>query len=378
MATAGQTVRHADPLPVYGFCGDPFLRRREMKRTLDRLIGPDREAIILTEFYANETTLSEVLDACRTASLWSTRNIVVVRDVTASSREYPRGFLTASYEKQRPRRSKTSRSRPQPANVPYRKAIEGYLDAPEPATTLILEGDSFDGRWNLTKRMEQLKSLDRKETPKQYQLAGWIREHARSTHGCTLAADAADRLADLVGTDLGRIDAELAKLATYVTPRQSIRVEDIHEMVGASREEKVFKIIDAIVQQDPKEALALWEQVLATDSAAEFRSVGGLAFAFRSLAQVKGHLERGLALEDAAIRSGVNMTPNTRNWHLSRLRRQTPRFSARFWENDLLRLLRIDTDRKNGIGSVPSAVEKLIIELCSAHGPRPEVAAART
>ncbi|MFQ5424827.1 MAG: DNA polymerase III subunit delta [Phycisphaerae bacterium] len=378
MATAGQAVRHPDPLPVYGFCGDPFLRRRKMKHTLDSLIGPDREATIVTEFYATDATLSEVLDACRTASLWSSRNIVVVRDVTTKSREYPQGFLAAKYEKQRPRRSKTSRSRPQPVTVTYRKAIEDYLDAPEPATTLILEGDTFDRRWNLTKRIVAIGNLDKPETPKQYHLAAWIRGHAPSDHDCTIAADAAGRLADLVGTDLGRIDSELEKLATYVAPRRSIRVEDIDDLVGASREETVFKIIDAIVQQNPREALALWEQVQATDDKAEFRSVGGLAFAFRSLAQVKGNLERGLPLEDAAIRAGVNMKPTNKNWHLNRLQRQTSRFSARSWEDHLLKLLRIDSDKKVGVGSVRSAVEKLIIELCSAHRPRPAVAAART
>ena len=64
-----------------------------------------------------------------------------------------------------------------------------------------------------------------------------------------------------------KIASELEKLTSYVGSRGEITVSDVDLLVGHSRQEKVFGVIDAIFSGDVSTALSQWEQVMATDRA---------------------------------------------------------------------------------------------------------------
>jgi len=170
---------------------------------------------------------------------------------------------------------------------------------------------------------------------------------------------AAERLYELVGDDCGLLNMELAKLATYVAPRNEIRLADVEALIGSSRVEKVFGITDAIARRDAKTALSLWEQVLSSDRAAAYTSVGGLAFGFRKLAEAKRMISQGTTVADAKTRLRI--------WgDVGSLGRQLDRFSLAQWRDHLVKLLRIDHGAKTGLHTVETSVEKFIVELCAA------------
>lgn len=170
---------------------------------------------------------------------------------------------------------------------------------------------------------------------------------------------AARRLIDLVGPQLGQLDMELSKLATYVSPRTSIGVSDVEDLVGASRVEKVFGITDCIARRDAKGALSLWEQVVSSDRDAPYRAVGGLAYGFRKLAEAKRLVQQGLSPFEATRKLAI--------WtDATRLKGQLDRFSLPQWQDHLVKLLRIDVSSKTGLGAVQTSIERFIVNLCAA------------
>lgn len=324
--------------PVYAVFGsDDFLRAAGVEALLGRLLGDDREGGALTRFEGPSASLAEVLDACRTPSLFCARQVVCVLDAD--------DFVKA-----------------------HRKSLERYLEefasdgkrvAPRSQNaSLLLVCRTWQKTTRLYKLCDQVGVNVACEPPRRREgYVGWVRSHAREVYGCQVSAAAADRLVELVGEELGILNMELAKLATYVGDGGEIGIEAVRSLVGFSRVERVFGIAEAIARRDVKGALTLWEQVLANDRRAPYLAVGGLGYAFRRMAEAKGMISQGATIGEVKSRLRI--------WDSSgSLGAQLERFSVVQWRAHLVTLLGIDLGAKSGLGTVESAVEKLIVELC--------------
>jgi len=282
----------------------------------------------MAEYDGDSARLADVLDEVRTASLLAPIRLVVVRDAD--------DFVSA-----------------------HREALEKYVQSPSPTGVLVLVCRSWPATTRLYKLVGGLGGNIPCKPPEARDMASWVMNHARTTYGCGLDAATARRLIDLVGPQLGQLDMELSKLAMFVTPRTNIAVADVEELVGASRAEKVFGITDCIARRDAKGALTLWEQVISTNRDAPYRAVGGLAYGFRKLAEAKRLVQQGLSPFEATRKLGIWTDP-------TRLKGQLDRFSLPQWQDQLVRLLRIDVGAKTGLGGVETSVERFIVELCAA------------
>lgn len=341
----------ARPPPIYVIYGkDDFLRREAIEKIVTEVLGPDRDNMAFAEFDGRTARIIDVLDECRTMSLLAPFRVVCVRDADAFIAFKPDEDETASVAGPRSRRRRPLSNREQ---------LEKYLESPSPTGVLILVCETWNDKTRLHKIALEIGRCIKCEPPKDDELASWIIDHAQSAYGCALDSEAVSRLIDLVGASRGVMDSELAKLATYVGARKAIRAADVDNLVGVSRLEVVFKITDAIGRRDAPEALAIWDQVLATDKDASYRSVGGLAYAFRRLIEAKR-----LQLQGAPIRELASMLYRWRD--PAGVKRQLDRFSLRQWHDHLVQLLHIDVRAKTSVGTVRSSVEKLIVKLCEA------------
>lgn len=313
--------------PVYAIFGkDAFLRHRKLEELIGQVLGADRDKMAVAEF-DGDAELADVLDECRTPSLLAPLRLVYVRDADEFIKE-------------------------------HRKAIEKYLDNPSPTGVLVLVCQSWKASTRLYKQVAKIGRNIGCEPPSRYNLPGWLIGHARESHGCRLENPAAMRLIDLVGDELGLLDMELSKLATFVAPETVIQEADVESLVGSSRAEKVFGVTDAIARRDVRKALEMWEQVLANDRDAPYKAIGGLAYGFRKLVEAKRLVEQGLSVAEAAKRTNVWGDPGG-------IKRQLDRFALRQWQDHLVKLLEIDVACKTGLGKVPTSVERLIVELCT-------------
>ena len=182
------------------FGSDDFLRSAGVETVLGRLLGDDREGGALTSFEGPSAELADVLDACRTPSLFAARQVVCVLDADDFVKE-------------------------------HRKSLERYLEdvaaavgesggQASPNAALLLVCRTWQKTTRLYKLVDQVGVNVGCEPPRRRDgFVAWVREHGRNTYGCQVAPAAADRLVELVGENLGLLNMELAKVSTYVADR---------------------------------------------------------------------------------------------------------------------------------------------------------------
>jgi DNA polymerase-3 subunit delta len=192
---------------------------------------------------------------------------------------------------------------------------------------------------------------------------GWAADRAKATYGKRLGQSAAYRLREHIGDSPGAMDAELAKLSSYVGERGEITTDDIAALTGQLREEKSFAVLDAIASGDAGSALGLWAQTLATDKAAPALAIGGLSFGLRRLLEARVEYDSGVHVGTLARK--LFTSPDIAE---QRLRRCNPEM-LREMQRDLLA---VDLAVKTGGSTVGIAIEKFIVTH-TALGKKPSV-----
>src|SRR5262249_37198080 len=121
-------------------------------------------------------------------------------------------------------------------------AVAAYLEAPAPETVLVLQAQKADGRLKLFQIAKKKGFLHELEVPKN--LTGWIAAEA-ARRRARVTDDAARRLADVVGPDLGRLASSIEQLALYADGR-AVEAADVDELIAETRERTVFELANAI------------------------------------------------------------------------------------------------------------------------------------
>jgi DNA polymerase-3 subunit delta len=320
-----------EPKPVYAICGPDAFRKREALHAICRAVQPDDHAFGALRCEGDSADLADVLDGVRTMSLLGGRQLVVVLDAD--------GFITA-----------------------HRAALENYCSSPCENGTLVLVCSSMPANTKLAKIIAKTGEVLKFEALKGQALATWLVARARDAHQSSIDARAASRLIEFVGPELGSLDGELGKLALFAAERGRIATADVEAVVGQNREQTVFAVTDAIASGDVAAALYHWERVLATDRAAPGRAIGGLAWGFRRLLELKLEADGGAPLASLARRAFVD--PAT-------LKQRLDRLAIEDLQEQLSDLLEADLASKTGLSTVATAIEQFVIKHClKARGSR--------
>ncbi len=340
------------PKPLYAIFGtDNFLKSQALRRVLSDVLGSDPDPMAIVELEGANARLADVLDELRTPSLLTPIRVVILRDAEV--------FITGR-QRAADKDDQDDDADDSAVASGCRKSVEKYFESESPSGVLVLMLRSWPSNTRLYKIADSIGENIGCGAPKNGAIAwaiDWSASWAGTVHGCELSRPTAARLVELAGVDCGRLDSELSKLAAYIHPRKQIALADVDALVGSRREETIFALGDALGRRDAAAALDLWQQVIATDRAAPYRALGGLAWGFRRCVQGRRLLDEGVPPGVAANRSGFYGNPEL-------LRRQVGSLSARQWEDILTRLLRIDVSTKTGLGATELAVEKLIVQIC--------------
>ena len=306
---------------VYALVGpEPFLQLQRLRAILAEL-PKDVQRIDLD---GERAELSEVLDELRSFAMFGGAKVVVVRSADA--------FLSR-----------------------FREQLEDYVAAPSTSSTLILRLDSLPSNQRIYKAIAKVGAVERCEPPKD--LVRWTIQHAKEAHALTIAPEAAEMLVELVGSDLGRLDMELAKLAVSA-PAGKIGPQDVSGVVAFQRERQMWDMTNELACGRPGEALIKWRQLIELDSSAEFRAVTWLGMWLENV-------RRALAMKRGGVPS-FTIAQQLRLW---------PReIQAPFFQTadalgdagvgratDLL--AEIDLRAKSGLGDAASNVERFILEV---------------
>lgn len=193
----------------------------------------------------------------------------------------------------------------------FRANLEKYVEKPATAGVLVLDVKSWPATTKLAKLVPETATIVCKAPPV-YKLSAWCVEWAQKGHGKKLPANAANLLVELVGAQMGLLDSELEKLATYAGDKPAITLEDVDTLVGRSRSANVFKIMDAVADGKPKEALTILSE-LFEEGEAPLGILGALGAQLRRLGSAARLHKLGTPLEDAMDRAGIAKWPQARD-----------------------------------------------------------------
>jgi DNA polymerase-3 subunit delta len=221
--------RRGDPPGVVAAHGDSQFLRREARLAVRRWVVGDEPSDFAFSTYAGDSAGPAVLDELYTAPFLGDRRLVVVEDAD----EY------------------VTRHRP---------ALEKLARSPSPVGVLLLDVRT----WAVTTKLAQAVELAIQcGSPKAAYVPGWCAKWSEQRHGKTLDHQAAEWLVEHAGLDLGVLDQELAKLATYVGDRESITREDVTALVAGRGTENVFAVLDAAMENRLPDALRELDRSLA-------------------------------------------------------------------------------------------------------------------
>lgn len=139
-----------------------------------------------------------------------------------------------------------------------------YLDEPSPSTVLAFCVEIADMRTTFFQRLAKASMVCRADALKGRELTKWL--HARAAGlGFELRPEAAELLVEMVKPSMGRLNAELEKIACYAMPAASAGAPEVRAVVGRSREELLYRLGDSISQGSLGETLALLRRMLETE-----------------------------------------------------------------------------------------------------------------
>jgi DNA polymerase III delta subunit len=136
---------------------------------------------------------------------------------------------------------------------------------------LILELQKLDKRTKLAKELTggsgaralefremYAEPYDRRASPLDAELVGWVVDRARRGHGISLTREAAYQLVAVVGRDPAELVGELRTLASQFVgrpPRQRVDVADLRGLLDARFESTPFEFVEALLGDDRLRAL---------------------------------------------------------------------------------------------------------------------------
>jgi DNA polymerase-3 subunit delta len=332
-------LAHSQKHPAAPVCvvfGDEaFLRRQAVQELRRQALGGDEGDFSLTRFDGDSAELRQVLDELSTVALFGGGRRLVVIDNADD-------FVSE-----------------------HRGALEDYVARPKSSGTLVLEVTTWPKTTRLYKAVDAHGLQIDCKTPDVRATIKWLTSWAKSRHQAKLETAAAEAMLDLVGSELGLLDQELAKLAVSVKPGEPITAELVEQLVGGWRSQTAWDMIDAALNGHPREALAQLDRLLLAGEnaigvlaqiASTLRRFAAATRLIQEAEQNRQRITLRQALEQAGVRSFVVAKAEQQLRHLGRQR------AAMLYQW----LLEADLDLKGASALPPRIVlERLIVRLAT-------------
>ncbi len=129
----------------------------------------------------------------------------------------------------------------------HREALHRYAQNPVEQAVLVLRSSLWN-KGKLDDAIQAVGFIARCDPLSANEVKTWLVRRAKAVHQCVLSSDLAGVMVERLGTNLMRLDSELAKLALGGDKGASITLAMIEELTGRSSEEKAFAIQQVILQ----------------------------------------------------------------------------------------------------------------------------------
>ena len=313
---------------------DEFSISNALESRLKDLGPPDLRAPNVTMFEAPNVPMAEVFAAARISPFLTDRRAIVVK-----------GML-------KPLDTRGEKIRADWEKFGDRISVEAMQ-----ITNELIFVESVPLRLNSRslKVLAALAEVEEHRAPSRRERTDWIRRRF-DVHGVAASASAIGRFNDIGGDDTRRMDSEIRKLAIYANGK-TLQPDDIDLMVADVSEDRIFNVMDAIIEGRHKQAIGGVQNLVANGEAIE----GIFALLTRQVRQliIAAHmLERGGRPPEIGQRLRINLP-----WLLDKTCRQASRVGSDRLKSMHLQMLDIDEGVKTGRVDRRLAVEMLVSAL---------------
>lgn len=220
---AGETA------PLYLLEGDDLRSRQDLAQAFASIVDEGLHAFNVQSFYGNEATtasardqmMSEIIASARTLPMMAPRRVLIVHE--AEKLLSPRKAKDEEDGPQAPPGGKKRRS------LTPAEDFEAYVDSPEPLTTLVFVAGALDANRRLVKMLRKRAiGVDCGTLETAAEATKWIRDVLQGD-GLDIEAKAVSVLLESTGLSLGRVRAEVEKLALYCAGEKTVTVQHVRD-----------------------------------------------------------------------------------------------------------------------------------------------------
>ncbi|MCA0354486.1 MAG: DNA polymerase III subunit delta [Chloroflexi bacterium] len=228
---------------LYLFFGPDDYTRQATINALKAAFPPDAAAFNVVVLHGKSIKLNEVRTACEAYPVFHDRRLVIVHDLLKHAK-----------------------------SAEMRDGLKSLVQRLPSTTDLVLnESDAPDSRLSVVKDIQALvktKQAEQREfnLREGNALIAWMQQEAQS-NGVQLRPDAAQHLANYVGSDGWMLHNEIAKLAAYVGENGTISIREVDLLVADETETNLFNFIDALSTRRGAAAVQGLNGLLADDAA---------------------------------------------------------------------------------------------------------------
>ena len=152
----------------------------------------------------------------------------------------------------------------------HRPELEGYLAKPGGAVRLILHLESLASNTKVYKSLDKshlliasTSAVEKKFGVTAASRRKFLTQHLATRHKTKLTSGAADALVEMLGEDIGFLDTEIAKLALYRQPDESIDEDLVREVVSGWQGKTIWQITEAISNGNASDALRHLDKLMS-------------------------------------------------------------------------------------------------------------------
>lgn len=287
-------IRKKTVSPLTVFVGEEAYGMEELVHLLrDTYLDHANRDFNFEQFACREAEMETVLNAARTSPFLASRRLVVLRNL-------------------------------QELSDGARDSLGEYLQNPVSETLLVMTAERLDKKLSLSRLLRQHADWVEFSKLRDYQVADVMRKKAAEA-GRHFSREALDLFCHRCGTDMHRLNSEMAKLFQYLGERKNIDVEDIVNAGAEGGEASIFELLNSLGRRKLADILICLQEQLAENAAPHFILIM-VARHFRQLWKIQSLSQQGLDKTAIAGKAGVNrffydaMQAQAQNWSAVEMR----------------------------------------------------------
>lgn len=251
--------------PLYLIVGDDDAEMSKLAADISGVVEDELRAFNLERMYANDKTVTPfaIVQAARTLPMLGDRRIVVVLRAERILKPKRRGKPRLA-EGEEAEGAEDAEGESETSDL---KALEEYVQRPEPQTTVVFVASDVDRQRRIYKALQKsativecwglkgsrdAKYVDLRQVAR---AAEAIVKQAVAAEGQQIDAAAARLVAERAGTDISRLRADVERLLLYAAGNPKITVQDAREVVSSETAQDDWAVTNAIARGDAREAL---------------------------------------------------------------------------------------------------------------------------